>query len=99
MSFTSQLTEIQEIYDLYNQVENTKIRDALMYKLSSGLDELIHESDRMYYDVTILKKKHLIRNINNDKHVSVMNTVQTLYAFMPYMIMYNMIQSQTEDVE
>lgn len=99
MTFASQLTEIQEIHELFTQIENKKIREALLYKLTSGLDELIHDSDRMYYDVTVSKKKNLIHNANHEKHVSVMNTMQTLNTFMPYMLMYNMLQSQCEDVE
>lgn len=99
MTFTSQLAEIQEIHELFSQIENKKIREALLYKLTSGLDELIHDSDRMYYDVTVSKKKNLIQNANHEKHISVMNTMQTLNTFMPYMLMYNMLQSQSEDVE
>ena len=99
MTFTSQLSEIQEIHGLFSQIENKKIREALLYKLTSGLDELIHDSDRMYYDVTVSKKKNLIQNANHEKHISVMNTMQTLNTFMPYMLMYNMLQSQSEDVE
>lgn len=99
MTFTSQLAEIQEIHELFSHIENKKIREALLYKLTSGLDELIHDSDRIYYDVTVSKKKNLIQNANHEKHISVMNTMQTLNTFMPYMLMYNMLQSQSEDVE
>jgi len=98
-SITSQLEEIQEIHNLYSEIDNKRIRESLLYKLSSTLDEVIHDSDQLYYDTTILKNKNLIKNINGDKHVSVMKTMDTLYAFMPYMIMYNMLQSQSEDVE
>ena len=96
MDISSKFTEIRDIHDLFNQVENRKIRDTLIYKLESGLDELIHDLDKFYYDITISKKKNLIHNANNEKHVSVMNTMRTLNAFMPYMLVLNMMQSQQE---
>ena len=97
-NFAHKLKELSDIHDLFQEISNPKTKDALLYKLASMLDTTIAKLDSLYYNAVKDKKKNVVRNIQKEKHEEIMMSQDMMNTFMPYMIVYNMLQSQQVQV-
>ena len=97
-NFAHKLKELTDIHDLFNDITNPKTKDALLYKLSSMIDNVITKMDTLYFNAVKDKKKNVVRNIYKEKHDEIMMSQEMMNTFMPYMIVYNMLQSQQVNV-
>jgi uncharacterized protein (DUF2344 family) len=92
MSIKHKLIEINEIENLFSEIQNEKLKRTLMYKLSEDLDALITKYDSKYYKAYTNKRyrRTLIRNTDIERHETIINTQNTLNTFLPYMLLHNL---------
>lgn len=91
MSFVSNVETLKEIYQLFSDIKNTQIRRAFLFKINFEIEKLISMLDKTYYEATVMNNDKLLTKMNNERHFVIMNTHNTLYHFMPYIIAFNLI--------
>ena len=92
MSIKHKLIELNDIHDLFMEIQNDKLKYSLMYKLKEELESIINNYDSLYFKAHTNRKyrKNLIRNTDNERHNTIIQTHQTINAFMPYVLLYNL---------
>ena len=94
LHFEEHITNLREIYHLFTDIKNKKIKDAMLFKLNFELESTINSLDHIYYEATQMKNKSLITNILNERHQMIISTQSTLKEFMPYIIMYKILNNE-----
>ena len=92
MSIKHKLIELNDIHDLFMEIQNDKLKYSLMYKLKEELESIINKYDSLYFKAHTNRKyrKSLIRNTDNERHNTIIQTHQTINAFMPYVLLHNL---------
>lgn len=91
--FESKLDDLREMYALFDEIRNSKTKDALVYKFHVELDYMVEQMETLYYDTIKNRKKWIVPKLNKERHDTIMQTQKTMQVFMPYMLAYNVMTS------
>ena len=91
-SIKYKLIELNDIGEMFGEIQNEKLKNTLIYKLSEELDDVINKYENLYYKAYNNPKyrKNLIRNTKNDRHNNIIHTHSTMNTFMPYILLHNL---------
>jgi hypothetical protein len=89
--FEKRLSDLRALYNMFDSIRNTKIKDTLMNKLFDEVDYVVDNLETIYYDTIVRQKKWAVAKMHKEHHDTILRTKQTMQVFMPYMIAYNIL--------
>jgi|TARA_B110000211_G_C14070563_1_gene549761 hypothetical protein len=89
------ISEITQLFNLINELNNTKKKKILLYKLESELDFTIDKLEDYYYRYVLKNKSE--KNIEKEAEKTIYNSKKTMEAFLPYILMYSMTENYTNN--
>ena len=91
LNLNKKIKEIIQIFNLINQLNNSKKKNLLLYKFQTELDFMIDRLEDNYYRYILKNKSE--KNIQKESEKMIYNSRRTLEAFMPYILLYNISEN------
>jgi len=96
INLDNKINEIIQLFTLINNLNNSKKKNLLLYKFQSELDFMIDKLEEYYYRYVLKNKSE--RNIQIEAEKMIYNSRKTMEAFMPYILLYNMTENNTNNI-
>lgn len=95
MNTKQKIIELNDVHDLFMDIQNENLKKSLIYKLSEDIDTMINKYDSLYFKAYTNRKyrRNLIKNTDNERHDAIINTHNTMNTFMPYILLHNLTSS------
>jgi len=86
---------LKELNGLFKSVKNNKVRDLLHYHMWSEFDNMVNNIETIYFDIVVNNDEQMCEQLENERHNEIVTSKNMLNTFLPYMMMYSIIQQDT----
>ena len=90
MELNNNLTDLNEIIDMYDSIEDEYTKEILTAYLYDKINKLVCTLDEKYYKHVIKNKS--INELTNIREKSIVFTENTIRDFFPFMMLHTMNQ-------
>tara|TARA_B100000029_G_C16927828_1_gene723843 strand:+ start:115 stop:429 length:315 start_codon:yes stop_codon:yes gene_type:complete len=87
----SRLNDIRNLYQIINNVKNEKKKFLLKHKMQTEMDFMIDRIEEYYYKYVLKNKKE--DKIKNETEKLIYKSRKTMDMFLPYILLYNITES------
>lgn len=93
--FNDIIEHICSLKTLYSNIEDVQKKTVLNRFFNKHLENFVHRMEEAYYKKVVLKRG--VKRLSSYQEIEIKRTYDTLEAFLPFIIAYN-IQKMDDDI-